>query len=276
MSTKSQIKANRLNSQKSTGPKTAGGKAAVAQNAVKHGLFATENVIKCEIQADFDDFRADLLPALAPAGGVEAMMAERIVSLSWRLKRVERMNSEVIDVKIAKIETDSLDRSERRKAGLLDSETGRSDLALGWAIIRDFSQSQVLERLLMYEKRIESSLYKAMKELEKLQGLRGKEQAKMEEAISNASGFETATRRGQDARETRGRDALATGGQRLTKQSQSVGSVETTPAISNATGFETGARRGQDARETQGRDARDTGEDARSKKQSQSATSGRF
>ena len=138
MSTERQIKANRLNARKSTGPKTAEGKAVVAQNAVKHGLFAHENVIKCEKQADFDHFRDELLAGLAPVGGVEAMMAERIVSLSWRLKRAERMNSEVIDVKIARIETDSYERRQRREAGLLDSETGRSELVLGWAIMRDF------------------------------------------------------------------------------------------------------------------------------------------
>jgi len=171
------------------------------------------------------------------------------------------MNSEVVDVMIAKVETNSLERRWRREAGLVDTESGKSELALGWAMIVDFSKSQVLERLLMYEKRIESSLYKAMKELEKLQGLREKEQAKMEEAISNASGFETGARRGRDARDTG-----------YAKQSQSVGSVETTPAIPDASGFETATRRGQDARDTQGRDALATG-GQRLTKQSQSCLS---
>jgi hypothetical protein len=182
MSTKAQISVNRRNARKSTGPKTAEGKAAVAHNAVKHGLFAHENVVKCEKQADFDAFREELLAGLAPAGGVEAMMAERIVSLSWRLKRVERLNSEAIDVMIAKIETDSFERRQRREAGLLDPESGRSELVLGWAMIEDFSKSNVLERLLMYEKRIESSLYKSMNEFQKLQRMRKREQAEAVEA----------------------------------------------------------------------------------------------
>jgi hypothetical protein len=209
MASELQNKANRLNAQKSTGPKTVEGKAAVAQNAVTHGLFTQQNVIHCENQADFDGFRDELVAGLKPVGGAEAMLAERIVSLSWRLKRVERMNSEAIDVMIARAETDSIDIRERSRAGLLDRETGRSELVLGWAMFEDFKRSQVLERLLMYEKRIESSLYKAMDELHKLQDMRKREQ---DEATKDELflGSEVATHRGQDARETRGRDALDT------------------------------------------------------------------
>jgi hypothetical protein len=53
MSTQAQIKANRQNAQKSTGPKTDEGKAAASQNAVKHGLFA-ESVIKGENEAEYE------------------------------------------------------------------------------------------------------------------------------------------------------------------------------------------------------------------------------
>jgi hypothetical protein len=45
MATEAQIKANQQNAQKSTGPRTAEGKAAVSRNAVKHGLFASDPVI---------------------------------------------------------------------------------------------------------------------------------------------------------------------------------------------------------------------------------------
>ncbi len=60
MSTKAQIKANKKNAQKSTGPRTAQGKAAVSQNAVKHGLFAVEPVIFDEDQAEFDFHREQM------------------------------------------------------------------------------------------------------------------------------------------------------------------------------------------------------------------------
>jgi len=43
---------------------------------------------------------------------------------------------------------------------------------LGETVVRDFSQTRVLERLMMYERRIEGSLYRTMAELRKRQGQR--------------------------------------------------------------------------------------------------------
>jgi len=100
MATQAQILANRRNSEKSTGPRTAEGKATVAKNATKHGLFARMDVVISENQADFDAFRDDMLAELAPAGTMESILAARIVSLTWRLQRAERMQNELIDVKI--------------------------------------------------------------------------------------------------------------------------------------------------------------------------------
>lgn len=57
MATEAQILANRRNAQKSTGPRTPQGKAAVSQNAVKHGLLARQDVINLESQADFELYR---------------------------------------------------------------------------------------------------------------------------------------------------------------------------------------------------------------------------
>ena len=60
MATQNQIDANRLNAQKSTGPKTPEGRAAVRLNGIKHGLTASESSLRryvavalaCEAKAD--------------------------------------------------------------------------------------------------------------------------------------------------------------------------------------------------------------------------------
>jgi len=84
MSTKAQVKANRKNSRKSTGPRSPKGKAAVAKNAIKHGLFASEAVIRWEDPEDFEAFREELLAELAPVGALT-----RISYLVNRISNVE-------------------------------------------------------------------------------------------------------------------------------------------------------------------------------------------
>ena len=184
MSTTAQIKANRQNSQKSTGPKSAEGKKAVSKNAVKHGLFANEAVIKGESAEDFEVFRDEMIAKVAPVGPVESMLAERFVSLSWRLKRVERMQNQAIDVMIEQDEQPSplakLTQSLLPKGSRLspvDASVSNGELALGRAAIKDYSNSRVLDRLMMYERRIENSMIKTMHELERLRLLRELEQA---------------------------------------------------------------------------------------------------
>jgi hypothetical protein len=174
MATDAQILANRHNALKSTGPRTNEGKAAVSQNAVKHGLLTRQDVISSESQADFDLYRDQLLAELDPASPMESMLAERIVSLSWRLKRVCRIQNQTIDALNAdnassplKKLTQSLflkyyDQSHPAPSASDDH------LALGRLAIKDFSSARVLERLLMYERRIEHSLYKTILELQRL------------------------------------------------------------------------------------------------------------
>ena len=77
MASEAQVEANRANSRKSTGPKTAEGKATVSQNAVKHGLLAEQVVIKDEDPGEFEFYRQSLLAELCPVGDCETILAER-------------------------------------------------------------------------------------------------------------------------------------------------------------------------------------------------------
>jgi hypothetical protein len=181
MSTKAQTKANRQNAQKSTGPRTAEGKDVVSQNAVKHGLFA-ESVIKGENEADYEAFHDKMLAELAPVGMVEFMLAERVVSLWWRLKRAERMQNQVIDEMIERKIDNPLSKRlnmincHAKGIKLGDPRYVIGHLQLGKIATQDWSSGRVLDRMLMYERRIENSVIKIMKELKRCQIMRRIEQ----------------------------------------------------------------------------------------------------
>jgi hypothetical protein len=174
MSTESQILANRLNAQKSTGPRTTQGKAVASQNSVKHGLLAESDVISSENQADFDLYRQQLLDELSPVGPMESILAERIVTLSWRLKRAGRFQNQAIDTLNVDQTSDPFKKLTqslfRNVAGesLSNANGSNGELALGRLVVKDFGNERVLDRLLMYERRIEHSLYKTLLEFQRL------------------------------------------------------------------------------------------------------------
>ncbi len=178
MATESQILANRRNAQKSTGPRSRQGKAAISQNAVQHGLSARQTIISSESQADFELYRDRMLCELAPASPMESMLAERIVSLSWRLKRTGRIQNQVIDAlnadntsgPLAKLKQSLFFKNQDHSQP--SPSTSAAHLALGRMAIKDFANARVLDRLLMYERRIEHSLYKTILERQRLSLIR--------------------------------------------------------------------------------------------------------
>ena len=178
MATEAQILANRLNSQKSTGPHTSEGKAAVSQNAVKHGLLVRQDVISSESQADFDLHRDRMLAELAPVSPIESMLAERIVSLSWRLKRAGRIQNQTIDALNARNTSSPLAKLTQslffkgHDQSQADPSESAPHLTLGRLAIKDFANARVLDRLLMYERRLEHSLYRTILELQRLNLIR--------------------------------------------------------------------------------------------------------
>ncbi len=183
MATKAQISANKENSQKSTGPRTATGKKAVSQNAVKHGFFTREAVVRDEDQAAFDLYREAMLGEMGPVGVMESSLAERVASLSWRLRRAERMQDQALKMQLKSDMLDLVVRqvqwSYRQANGLPqeESQPKNDHMTLGRAARNDIASYRVLDRLLLYERRIENSMHKTMKELGKLQAARKAEQA---------------------------------------------------------------------------------------------------
>ncbi|HKX07433.1 MAG TPA: hypothetical protein VJN67_04535 [Stellaceae bacterium] len=156
MTSPAQFAANRLNAQKSTGPKTAAGKARVAQSALWHGLTAASLVVLDEDAADFDDFHDCLTRDLEPRGTFECALVERIAVLSWRLRRV------------AKAEAALINRSARHKPGFpaLPHPAEAPDTDAGGAFDQALHNLSALTR---HEATIERALSRAISQFTRCQ-----------------------------------------------------------------------------------------------------------
>jgi hypothetical protein len=206
MTTEAQINANRSNAQKSTGPRTPEGKAKVAQNAIKHGLLALQAVIAGEDDEEFDRYRNQMYAELAPVGLVQERLVERLVGLSWRLQRAEWFGTEAFDTLYV----------QRAMALQVVPEPpcgpDRGDPALGATVVKDFSQTRVLERLMVYERRLEGSFYRVLAELRVLQQSRGQEVGSVPVSVDRGTGIPSAwlSRQALPVVEIHGQDAHAT------------------------------------------------------------------
>jgi hypothetical protein len=79
------------------GPKTAEGKLAVRLNATSHGILSARPVVAAfESERDWNAHREAIVFSLAPQGGLETALAERVALCSWRLNRVVVFETECI------------------------------------------------------------------------------------------------------------------------------------------------------------------------------------
>jgi hypothetical protein len=97
MATINQIRANRSNAKKSTGPQTSAGKAGVRFNALVHGLRAESAVIPGEDQSKFDQLLERLSAAWMPQDDMEKSLVEQIAVNQWKLARIDRSEARIHD-----------------------------------------------------------------------------------------------------------------------------------------------------------------------------------
>jgi hypothetical protein len=134
--------AARTNGAKSKGPVTAEGKKNSSQNAVKHGLTALKWTGRPEDEAAYQEFSQAVTAELNPQGILQEVLAERIVSSMWRLRRIP-----VIEATLAS----SIEESDRWTRDQRVAQWPHQKLALS-----------------RYEANIHRCMHKDMKELRAL------------------------------------------------------------------------------------------------------------
>ena len=157
MATRKQVRANRENARKSTGPRTDQGKATSRLNAVRHGILAKTPIVpNLELEEDWDAHRGGLLESLQPLGKLEAMLADRVIELSWRVQRIARYERD----EIAKFYAEDAPKFFR------DMEE------MGVAGGRQLPDLKMLGPLTRYEAHLHRSLMQTLHELQRVQAKR--------------------------------------------------------------------------------------------------------
>ena len=90
-----QILANRRNAQKSTGPTSSQGKAAVAQNALKTGIYSQAIIVAGETQEAFDALSAEYHRELQPSSLEARSLVSELVLCEWRLRRFAVIEAQI-------------------------------------------------------------------------------------------------------------------------------------------------------------------------------------
>jgi hypothetical protein len=85
---KAQIKANRENAKRSTGPTSTQGKLKVSQNATTYGIFSTSPLLPSENVQEFEAIKRDITKIYPPIDIVAAGMVERILLAILRQQRL--------------------------------------------------------------------------------------------------------------------------------------------------------------------------------------------
>ena len=162
------LSANRLNAQKSTGPRTQAGKERASLNALKTGIFCGgKSVLPGESQADYNALRAAIFSGIDENDPFELVLAERMIAARWKIAR--------------------LNTAERRMHNDQSEDMTRElDTPICKLFVKHFGDWDEMSR---HEQRLENQLFRAMRELRQWRAQKRKSQNKpteVEEADETA------------------------------------------------------------------------------------------
>jgi hypothetical protein len=173
VATEKQIKANKENARKSTGPVTETGKAASSRNAVSHGLTAERHFLEGEDPAQFAQLRTAVVDYWKPVTPMEIFLVDRITALMWRLLRVPVYETAVLSAlaeprQVAhSAPADEGARQKREQPGASRERIFSSPLTLAQALEVAFTKS-FFDKINRYEAALDTQLRRASSDLRDL------------------------------------------------------------------------------------------------------------
>ncbi|UCF80613.1 MAG: hypothetical protein JSV08_08925 [Acidobacteriota bacterium] len=167
-----QVEASRRNARRSTGPRSMRGKAASSMNAIKHGVFAREAVLRTKLadesRDEFERMLERFRESFAPKDAFERMLVDKMVRALWRLRRLHRFERALAEEDLHRFETSPF---MEERGGRVDEEAERI------AARRGMPPEEKLVNILRYAAALEREWTRcyAMLEHRKQQAARGED-----------------------------------------------------------------------------------------------------
>ena len=158
MTTHKQLIANRKNARKSTGPKTALGKAIAARNSQTHGFYSTTVLLPDEDREEYLRFARRLAHAYSPCGVLEDEAVRTIIETRWQIRRANIVDTELFQI-----------------FSFYEGE----DRGVGTAFAQDAAQANAFSKLIRYQGFLLRRLQTAEKELAQLKENASKHSARL-------------------------------------------------------------------------------------------------
>ena len=152
MATAAQLDANRLNSQKSTGPRSDEGKAHSKFNALQHGIDAASAVIPGEDPAAREALVHDYHKRVNPQSPDEKFLVDALIDAHWNRQRYAAIETQLMNQMLA-----------GRQPG---------DYPLAALFDPDNPASQLLERVIRHREAAERAWHRAFNALERILEIR--------------------------------------------------------------------------------------------------------
>jgi hypothetical protein len=171
MTSEKQLEANRLNSQKSTGPRTGEGKGRSRLNAMRHGLTGQVSVLSEEDRQAHFDFTMPIVEGYNPQTPHERQLAQSIAEDEWRINRMKAVEDNIY----------GMDHPDRRDPIRLHPQ-----LETAYARAQTFvRQQKAIQLLSLYLQRTQRAIERNVALLQRLQAERRAafEQAMEEEQL---------------------------------------------------------------------------------------------
>src|SRR6516165_4945821 len=123
-----QIAQNRINSQKSTGPRSAAGKTRSSMNARKHGLYSERDRLVREESSRYEDRLRRWSATTDAQNDLEEFLVNEQVSLSFEIEHTRSARLEARETRIENADADALARVRELGSRLYFHPAGPAEL----------------------------------------------------------------------------------------------------------------------------------------------------